>query len=148
MCARPSFISLACSPGAEGFKGSAPRRGHMAIYPRCGFQGTKEYQGLASPLAEGAKIPAWQMSTKKDYLSMEAGLTLPAWVGAEWVEMGGCCGGIPNEQEAPQDSSCPRSPTGRRRDQRRRPRFTKAVPLLPHTRSGIELLQTAHDKQD
>lgn len=80
---------------------------------------------------------------------MEAGLTLPAWVGAEGVETGGgCCRGIPNEQEAPQDSSCARSATGRRRDQRRRPRFTKAVPLLPHTRSGIELLQTAHDKQD
>lgn len=38
---------------------------------------------------------------------MEAGLTLPAWVGAEGVETGGCCGGIPNEQEAPAQLLCP-----------------------------------------
>lgn len=80
---------------------------------------------------------------------MEAGLTLPAGVGAEGVETGrGAAAGVYLMNRRPQDSSCARSPTGRRRDQRRRPRFTKAVPLLPHTRSGIELLQTAHDKQD
>lgn len=48
--------------------------GHMAIYPRCGFQGPKECQGLPSPLAEGAKIPARQMSTKKDYQWRQASL--------------------------------------------------------------------------
>lgn len=138
-------------PALRELKGSRDLLQGGDIWPYIPDVGFRELRNARAWHLPWQKVPKYLhgkcLQRRTTYRWRQASLCQRGWGQSGW-RRGGCCGGIPNEQEAPQDSSCPRSPTGRRRDQRRRPRFTKAVPLLPHTRSGIELLQTAHDKKD
>lgn len=84
MCARPSFISLAHSQGAEGLKGSAPRRRHMAIYSRCAYIADVGFRALRNVRAcrlLWRKVPTYLHGKCLRRRTIDGGRPLSASVG-------------------------------------------------------------------